>query len=351
MKIFVLNPGSTSTKIAMYQDGEFVWEEKIPHDRAWLKQFPTINAQLEDRYQLVKAAMAQHGEDLHDTDAIASRGGPALPVHAGAYRINAELVRIYRECPQDQHPSSLGAQIAYRLEQETGVPAHIYDAVSVDEMIDVVRITGLKEFHRRGQGHNLNMRAMGRKTAEEYLHKPYTQSTVIVCHMGGGISVSVQENGRIIDMVCDDEGPFAPERAGNIPNYMLVDAAFSGQYTKESMMRHLQREGGLISLAGTMDFVEFERRALENPADRLIMDAMALNVAKAVGQMAVVVDGKVEAITLTGGMAYCKIFVDEIRRRVGFIAPVYIIPGENEMRALAEGIGRVLTGEETADAI
>lgn len=351
MKILVINPGSTSTKVAMYQDNKQLWIESIEHSLEWLFKFPNINSQLESRYELISTLLAEKGEELTSMSAIASRGGLLPPVQAGAYEVNQKMVDILRDSPRDQHASNLGAQIALKLAKKAGIKAYIYDSVTVDEMLPIVKVTGLKECERHGQGHNLNMRAAAIKTAEQY-GKPYDKMTIIVAHLGGGITFSLHSNGRIIDMISDDEGSFSPERAGGLPCYQLLELAFSGEFTKQSMMAHLQRKGGLMSLMGTTDFRELEALALQmDERAMLVYEAMALNVAKNIAKLSAVVCGNVDAITLTGGIAYSKMFTSSVSDRVKFIAPVTVIPGENEMNALAEGIGRVVNDREKAKTL
>lgn len=259
------------------------------------------------------------------------------------------MIHVLRDRPMNHHASNLGAAIAYRIAQPLGIPAYIYDPVTVDEMIDVVRITGLKEVLQFGQGHNLNMRA----AALEYCRRTgtdYRSVNLIVAHLGGGISISLQSSGRIIDMVSDEEGPFSPERAGLIPNFKLLRLVYKDpNNTYESMMRLLQRKGGLMSHFGTTDTVAVESMAKSGDKyARLVYGAMALNVAKHIAALSTVVYGKVHQIILTGGIAYSKTFTAAVAERVSYLAPVYVLPGEKGMEALAKGALRVLSGQEEA---
>ena len=281
--------------------------------------------------------------------AVVSRGGLLGRVSAGAYEVNDAMVEVLRERPVNHHASNLGAAIALGIARQAGVSAYIYDPVTVDEMIDLVRITGLKEVERFGQGHNLNMRAAALRLCREK-DLDYKKVNLIVAHLGGGITLSLHSQGRIIDMISDDEGAFSPERAGEMPTYRLLDALKKMQLDDTGVMKLLQRGGGLTSWFGTSDTRAVEKMALEegNRQAKLVYDAMALSVARSVGKLAVVVDGSIDHIILTGGIAYSKYFTGEITRRVQFMGPVTVLPGENEMEALAQGCLRVLRGEEQA---
>lgn len=349
MNILVINPGSTSTKIAWYFGAEKKWGESIEHDPSRIKAYAVIYDQLEMRTDLVLKTVEAKGESLLPLSAVVSRGGLLGRVSAGAYEVNDAMVEVLRERPVNHHASNLGAAIALNIARQAGVKAYIYDPVTVDEMIDLVRITGLKEVERFGQGHNLNMRAAALRLCKEKAVN-YSDTNIIVAHLGGGITLSLHSQGRIIDMISDDEGAFSPERAGALPIYRMLAALEDKQLDRAGTMKLLQRGGGLTSWFGTSDSRVVEKMALEegNAQAKLVYDAMALSVARCIAKLAVVVDGKVDHIVLTGGIAYSKYFDSEIIRRVSFIAPVTVFAGENEMEALAQGALRVLTGEEQA---
>lgn len=347
-EILVINPGSTSTKIAWYRDKQPLWKESIEHSAAQLAQYPTVFDQLSMRTQLILDAMTRRGAKPADLSAVMARGGLLPPLASGAYEVNAEMLYTLRHHAVNEHASNLGAAIAQRIAEAGGVRAYIYDPVTVDEMSDLVRITGLADIRRHGQGHNLNMRAAALRWCEEN-KTSYRCSTLIAAHLGGGITLSLHHNGRIEDMISDDEGAFSPERAGEIPSYKLLKKIGDEHLDYAAAMKCLQRNGGLMSHFGTADTRVIEQRALGGDAHaKLVYDAMALSVARCVAKLAVVVDGHVDAIILTGGIAWSQYFTGEIARRVRFIAPVSIIPGENEMEALAKGALRVLRGEEQA---
>lgn len=348
-EILVINPGSTSTKIAWYCGSEKKWGENIEHDPAQIKAYAAIYDQLEMRTRLVLDTVAAKGEALSQLAAVVSRGGLLGRVRAGAYEVNDTMVEILRQRPVNHHASNLGAAIALQIARAAKVKAYIYDPVTVDEMIDLVRVTGLKEVERFGQGHNLNMRAAALRLCSQ-LGADYTRQNIIVAHLGGGITLSLHSQGRIIDMISDDEGAFSPERAGAMPVYRLLKALDGKKLDYAATMKLLQRGGGLTSWFGTSDTRAVERMALEegNVQAKLVYDAMALSVARSIAKLAVVVNGKVDHIILTGGIAYSKYFDQQISDRVRFIAPVTVLPGENEMESLALGALRVLNGEEQA---
>lgn len=347
-QILVINPGSTSTKIALYDEQGQLWDQNIGHSLEELSHYDTILDQLPMRTALVRDCLTRKGSSPAQLKAIVSRGGPFARVHSGAYVINEAMLEKIRTDPVDQHASNLGAGIAWAIAREEDIPAYIYDAVTVDEMLPVTRITGLQEMDRHGQGHNLNMRAAALAVCKKR-QIPYDSSNILVAHLGGGITLSLHENGRIVDMISDDEGPFAPERAGGLPCFQLIELCYSGKYTKKEMFKHIQRAGGLISHFGTPDSRQIEARIdAGDQQARLVYEAMALAVAKNLAKLSVVVSGQIDCIVLTGGIAYSKYFTDLIRERVEFLAPVEIIPGENEMQALYGGVMRVLRGEEAA---
>lgn len=348
-KILVINPGSTSTKIALYEEAEKKWQENIEHPAEDLRNFSTIFSQKSFRISVVEDCCKKHGLRACELSCVMSRGGLLPPVHAGAFEVTEDMLDVLENHPVNEHASNLGAAIAYKIAKEAGIKAYIYDPVTVDEMIDLVRITGIKEIKRFGQGHNLNMRAAALKYCLQN-HVDYKSENLIVAHLGGGITLTLHSHGRIIDMVSDDDGAFSPERAGEIPTFKLAALIDKNQYTYKEIMKILQRKGGLTSLIGEPDVRKVEDRIAEGDQEAdLIHAAMALSVARAIARLAVVVDGKIDAIILTGGIAYSQLFTKRITDRIQFIAPVSVIPGENEMQALAEGALRVLDGIEDAE--
>lgn len=347
-KLLIINPGSTSTKIAVYEDEKQLFVENITHEAEVIEQYPEIMDQYEFRRDLIYSIVEEKGVNLKDLTAIVSRGGLLPPIEAGAYKINEDMVWQLKNKPQNEHASNLGAVIAYDISQKYEIPSFIYDGVTVDEMSPIMKVTGLPEMRRKGLGHNLNMRAAAMRFARQE-NKEYKDCTVIVTHLGGGISVSLHTKGRVADIVSDEEGPFSPERSGGLPLFQVIDLATSGKYDKKALMKLVKNKGGFMGYFGTTDTREIEKRM--NNGDeraRLIYEAMTLNIAKHIAAEAAVTCGQIDAIILTGGIAYSDTFTGMISERVRFIAPVVIYPGENEMESLALGGLRVLRGQEDA---
>ncbi|MDR2945816.1 MAG: butyrate kinase [Candidatus Adiutrix sp.] len=347
-KILVINPGSTSTKIAVYEDEKQLFVQSLEHDRALLAPFENIIDQYELRRDLALGALKEHGVDPKDLAAVIGRGGILPPVNSGAYEVNQAMLDQLRFKPAGQHASNLGAIIAEAIAKIAGVKAYIYDPVTVDEMLPIVKITGLPQISRPAMAHNLNMRASALRYAREN-NLDYYKLSLVVAHLGGGSSLTLHQNGRIIDAMSDDEGPFSPERAGGLPGFKLIDLCVQMGCDAKAMQKLLRGQAGLYAWFGTTD-----ARAVEGMIDQgdgkaaLVYEAMALNIAKSIGKLAVVVDGRVDAIILTGGLAFSKRLTTWIEDKVKFIAPVIMMPGEKEMEALAQGALRVLRGEETA---
>lgn len=347
-RILVLNPGSTSTKLAVYLGETPLFTESIPHRPEELAPFEHVHEQYDFRRELVMDCLRRHGEDLRELDAVVSRGGLLAPIQAGAYRVNEDMVRQLRDDPQNEHPSNVGPMIARWLETEYGVPAYIYDGITVDELTPVNKLTGLPQLRRKGMGHNLNTRAAAMRWAREQ-GRNYGEITVIVAHMGGGITVNLHHRGRIIDSVNDEEGPFSPERTGGLPMFDLIRMCFQPGMTYDRMMKLVKRQGGLLAHLGTVDCREVEARiAAGDEQAKLVYEAMALNTAKHIAKLAPSADGRIDAVLLTGGIAYSDFITSYIRDRVSFLAPVTVYPGEDEMLSLALGCLRVLRGQEEA---
>lgn len=347
-KILVMNPGSTSTKIAVYEDEKPVFVESIEHSPEETGKYDAIFDQYEFRKDTIIDCLGRHGIELGELTAIVSRCGLLPPIHAGAYKVNEDMVWQLHYNPQNEHASNVGAPIAYALSQQLNIPALVYDGITVDEMIPVTKIEGLKTMRRKALGHNLNMRAAAKRWEKEE-KKAYNKANLVMVHLGGGITVALHSQGQIIDFVSDEEGPFSPERTGGLPAFQLVDMAFSGEYDKKSLMNKIKRKGGLIDHLGTNDTREVEKMiASGNEYAKLVYDAMALQISKFIAAMATTVNGKVDNIILTGGIAKSEMFTKMITERVEFIAPVIVYPGENEMESLAFGALRVLRGEEEA---
>lgn len=347
-KLLILNPGSTSTKIAVFEDETPLFTESIVHTPEELAPFDHVADQYQFRKELVVKTLEAHGVDMGSLTGIVSRGGLLTPIEAGAYAVNEDMVWQLRNKPQNEHASNVGAMIAQAIGAEYRIPAFIYDGITVDELLPINKITGLPLLRRKGMGHNLNTRAAAMRYAKEN-GKDYRDITVIAAHMGGGISVNLHHNGKIEDFINDEEGPFSPERSGGLPMFDVIKMCFDGVQTYDSMMKLVKRQGGLMAHLGTTDSREVEKRIADgDQRAKLIYDAMALNIAKNIAKCAPGVCGKVDAILLTGGIAYSEYVTGYIRAHVEFIAPVVVYPGEDEMLSLALGGLRVLRGEETA---
>ena len=346
--ILAINPGSTTTKIAVYQDATEIFRANIEYSAADLANYPTASSQYEMRRQSLLDALEKAGIDIRRLDAIATRGAPLPPLKAGAYRINAQMVDRLINRPVYEHASNVGPVIGFELGSKLGIPAYIYDAITVDELCDEARLSGMPVVPRRVIAHVLNMRAQARKVAEK-IGKPYDRANIIVTHLGGGITSTIHKSGRMVDVVSDDEGPFSPERAGAVPCAPLLDLCYSGRYPFQTMRRMLRGQGGLIAYTGTSSALEVERRIAAGDGNaELVYRAMAYQVAKSIGELATVVAGDVDVIVLTGGIAHSKLLTGWIVERVRFIAPVEILAGENELKSLALGVRRVLAGQEAA---
>ncbi|MCX7780238.1 MAG: butyrate kinase [Negativicutes bacterium] len=348
-KVLAINPGSTSTKIAVYANETCLFEQVIRHSTEELKPFQTINDQFDFRRSLVEAELTKRGFNLADLDAIAGRGGPLKPMASGTYLVNDKMCEDLKYHVQTEHVSKLGGLIARSLADRVGIPAFIVDPVSVDEMEPLARITGVPEIQRPSLFHALNLKAVAHRAAKD-LGLDYNHATFVMVHLGGGISVGVQRNGKMIDVSNpNDTGPFSPERAGTIPTGGLVKMCFSGKYTQKEVESKLIGKGGLVAHLGTNDARQVEERiAAGDQQAKLVYEAMAYQVAKEIGAMATVVNGKLDGIVLTGGLAHSSLLVGWIRDRVGFIGNIYVYPGEDELQALVEGALRVLRGEEQA---
>ncbi|MGI9952760.1 butyrate kinase [Moorellaceae bacterium AZ2] len=347
-KILVLNPGSTSTKIALFEDEREVFRKEIEHPSQELSRFPRVLDQLEFRREAILETLKENHVEVKELSAIAARGGPLPPVSGGAYVVNEKMLEVLRSDKIPEHASSLAALIAYDIASPLGIPAMIYDAVSTDEMEEIARLSGMPEIERPSLSHALNSRAVARMVAEK-LGKRYGEVNVIVAHLGGGITVTIHSKGRIIDVVSDDEGPFSPERAGRVPCRILIDLCYSGQYDHQTMRKKLRGQGGLVAYLGTSNAIEIEERISNGDQyAELVYKAMAYQIAKSIGELATVTCGKVDGIALTGGLAHSQLLAKWITERVSFIAPVEVYPGGFEMEALALGCLRVLRGEEEA---
>lgn len=349
--ILAINPGSTSTKIAIFENDREAWSETQRYDVDVLQHYPGIPAQEPFRFEEIMKTLSFHGTDVSLLDAVVGRGGLLRPIPGGTYAVNEAMLHDLRTCAYGSHASNLGAPLAKRIADEAGgKPAFIVDPVVVDELMDEARLSGFPEIDRKSIFHALNQKAVARRAAEE-TGKEYEDVNLVVAHMGGGISIGAHEKGKVVDVnnALDGEGPFSPERAGSLPAGELVKLSFSGTRELGDMLRRITGGGGLVAHLGTNDLREVER--LKNEGDRkadLVFRAMAYAVSKEIGARAAVLKGQVDLVILTGGLAHSEAFTNEISSRVAFIAPIKVYPGEDEMKALAEGALRVLAGREKA---
>ncbi len=344
--ILAINPGSTSTKIGLYKNDEELWNENIEHSVEELEKHSNIIQQLAWRESCVNEIMISHGNSYAELSAVVGRGGIMPPIKAGGYLVNNDMLEFFLSVEEGFHASNLGALIANKIAAPLGIPAYIYDGVSSDEMKDIARITGMKEVYRYSICHVLNSKAMCRKSAESK-GKRYDEMNFVVAHLGGGVTVSAHEKGRIIDSNADDDGCFSPERSGSVPLREVIDLCYSGQFTHKEMLKKQRGAGGLKALLGTPDCREIEKRIHNGDKNaELIYEAFAYQVSKGIGLMAVPLVGNIDAVILTGGIAHSKMLTSLIKKWISFLGNIEVHPGENEIESLALGALRILKGEE-----
>ncbi len=353
-KILVINPGSTSTKIAYFVGDEAgveeIFNQTIEHNREELSQFEEITDQQDLRLNYITDFIKDAEVKLSSLSAVVGRGGLLKPITGGTYTVNEKMRRDLKKGLQGEHASNLGGLLAHALAEEAGAEAYIVDPVVVDEMSSIAKISGKPELQRRSIFHALNQKAVARKYAEQ-LDSMYEDITVIVTHLGGGISAGLHHKGRVIDVnnALSGEGPFSPNRAGTLPTLDLAMYCYEEDMTEKKIKNQLLKQGGVVGYLGTNDMKEVETRAEQGEEKaQLVFDAMAYQVAKEIGSLAPAAPEEIEGILLTGGIAYSENFVEKVKERVEFIAPVEVFPGEEEMTALAAGANRVLTGQEQA---
>ena len=347
--ILAINPGSTSTKISVYEDTKEVFTKTLRHSNEELAPYKNVIDQLDFRKETIKAALKENNIDINSLAIIVGRGGLVKPIPSGVYEVNQAMIEDIKTGRNGEHASNLGAIIANELAQEVGgIKALIADPVVVDELEPVARISGHVAFPRISIFHALNQKAIAKLYAKDN-GKNYNDLNIIVAHLGGGVSVGIHSKGKVIDVndALRGEGPFSPERSGGLPAASVVDACFSGKYTEKQIRKMISGEGGVVSYLGTNSFMDVENRVnAGDPEAILISEAFAYQLAKEIGAMATVVSGKVDAIIITGGIAYNKDLMEKVKEKVCFIAPVSIYPGEDEMGALAGNGLAVLNGTE-----
>ncbi len=347
-RILAINPGSTSTKIAVYQNTKPVFLKNIKHSAEELKGYKKITDQFIFRKEIILEEIGKADVEIELIKAVVGRGGLVKPIESGIYRVNEQMKKDMINSPLGEHASNLGGLIAEDIAKSLpNALAFITDPVVVDELQLLARFSGHPDFQRKSIFHALNQKAIARSHAKSVMQK-YEEMNMIVVHLGGGITVGAHEKGRVIDVNqgLDGEGPFSPERAGTLPSGDLVRACFSGKYTKEKLLKMVKGEGGMVGYLGTNNAYDIELRSKDGDEEaKNVFEAMAYQVAKTIGSMCPVLHGKVDAILITGGIAYSKWFVNKIIERVHRIAPVHVYPGEDEMKALAMNGLMVLNGE------
>ena len=351
-RILVINPGSTSTKIAVFQDDNEIFNRTIKHSPEQLTGYTKVIDQYEFRRKIIEEQLKENNIDLRSFDSVVGIGGLTRPVESGTYIINKKMLDDLADKSiwGMSHASALGAYIAKSISDELNIPAFIVDPISVNEFDDIARISGVVEIERKCLSHALNIKAVGRELAQT-LCKDFNECNFIAAHLGGGITISPLRKGRIIDAnnAMLGMGPFSPQRAGALPIGGVIDLCFSGKYTKKELERKFVKESGFIAYLGTDDGIAIVKEIEKNNKKFItIVQAMAYQIAKEVGACATVLKGKVDAIYYTGGLANNKYLMKWIKERTEFIAPIYIYPGEKEMYAMAQGVIRVLKGEEQA---
>ncbi|MBR6898476.1 MAG: butyrate kinase [Lachnospiraceae bacterium] len=347
-RILIINPGSTSTKIGIYEDEKQVMEETLRHSTEELRDFAMIIDQKNFRKSVILDIFKDKGIDLKSIDVVVGRGGMLKPISGGTYAVTDDLLEDLKIGRQGQHASNLGGVLAREIGDEIGVPSFIVDPVVVDELEPIARYSGVPELPRRSVFHALNQKAVAKRYAKEK-GVPYNSLNLIVVHMGGGVSVGSHVGGRIVDVnnALDGEGAFSPERAGGVPAGDLVKMCFSGRYTQAEVMKKLVGGGGFNAYIGTNDMRDLVKMASEGNKEAAdLIDAFHYQVAKDIGAAATVMKGKVDQIIVTGGIAYNKITIEALKERAGWIAPFTVYPGEDELLALAQGAIRVMDGEE-----
>ncbi|PKK97385.1 MAG: butyrate kinase [Tenericutes bacterium HGW-Tenericutes-3] len=349
-KILAINPGSTSTKLAIYENEKPIYTFSVKHDAGVISKFAHVIDQYDFRMASINQALIESGFDLKELSAVVGRGGMLDPVEGGTYKINQKMIDFMKVYPRGEHASNLGCMIAKKIADQYQIPSFIVDPVAVDEMEDIARYTGMPEIRRMSLFHALNQKAVALKASKD-LNKNYKDLNLIIAHLGGGISVGAHQKGRVIDVnnALDGDGPMSPERSGSVPIGPLYKMVFSGKYTLEEIKRKNYGQGGLVAYLGTNDGAEIRKRIDQGDQEaKFIYEVMCYQIAKEIGSASTVLKGKVDAIIITGGLAYNSMTIDFIKERVSFIAPVMVYPGEDEMEALAYGAMRVLKGEEQA---
>ena len=349
-KLLIINPGSTSTKIGVYEDEKELFEETLRHTNEELKQFDTIFDQFQFRKDVILKVLSEKNFDIKTLSAVVGRGGMLKPVEGGTYAVNDAMVEDLKVGVQGPHASNLGGILARSIADEIGVPSYIVDPVVTDELADVARLSGTPDIPRKSKFHALNQKAVAKRYGKES-GKGYENLNLVVVHMGGGVSVGAHNHGKVVDVnnALDGDGPFSPERAGAVPAGDLIKMCFSGKYSEAEVYSKVVGKGGFVGylntndVKGTIDKMEAGDKECEK-----IYKAFLYQITKAIGEMSAALNGKVDQIILTGGIAYSPTLVPDLKANIEWIAPVTVYPGEDELLALAQGAISVLSGEEKA---
>lgn len=347
--ILTINPGSTSTKVAIFKGKENVLQKNLVHPSEELEKFEEITDQYEYRENMILNWLKDENYNLDQFRAVAGRGGLLKPIPSGTYEVTNEMVKDLKIAGQGEHASNLGALLAKAIGDEVDIPSFIVDPVAVDEFDDISRISGMPDIERKSLLHALNLKAIAYRIANEKNTK-IEDLSLIIAHLGGGISIVPLKDGKVIDgNNANEMGPFSPERAGGLPVGDIMRMCYSGEYTYKTLKPKLRGKAGLVAYTGTNDVREVIKLIEAGNEDaKMALDAMSYQIAKEIGKVATVLKGNVDAIVLTGGVAYSKYVTDYITKHVEFISEVIIKPGEDEMNALNEGVLRVLEGPEVA---
>ena len=346
--ILVVNPGSTSTKITIYTDQctKIAFEENIVHDEKKILEFPNVASQKNYRKGIILGELDIAGYDTDNLTAVVGRGGMLFGLQGGGYKINKKMYTEMASPNVPQHAASLVALLADSIAEPLGIPSYIYDSTMGCDLLDIAKVTGIAEIEKYGATHLLNSRAQAIKYAKKQ-GKDYKEMNFINCHMGGGTTVNAMRGGKVIDVAAYDDGPMAMERSGGVPLLLFKDLCFDGKHTEEDMEKLIAGKGGVYSYLGTKDAREVEKMIDEGDTyAEMIYEATAYQVAKSIAGLSCALEGKVDVIILTGGVAYSKLMTDNIKKFCGHIAPIEVMPGESEMEALAQGTRRMLLGEE-----
>lgn len=346
--VLTINPGSTSTKLAVYQGDKVLFEETVRHTMQEFANFNNVQEQFDFRWQVLRRVIDAFGYDVNNLDAVVGRGGLLRPVAGGTYMVTEKMLADLKTNKYGEHASNLGTMLAKKLADTLDIPSFIVDPVVVDEMLPIARFSGNELIARKSIFHALNHKAAGRKIAKK-LGSDYEKLNFVIAHLGGGISVAAHRQGKAVDVnnALDGDGPFSPERSGSLPMNDFLEACFSGKWNKRELHDLIIGRGGMISYLGTNSMLEVEAKVKAGDEKAIqAFDAMAYQVSKEIGACSTVLHGKIDAIILTGGLARSDLFTSKIIEQTNWIASVIIEPGEDELEALNSGVQRVLAGLE-----